>query len=154
MTLEKQIFDYWLSRARGIVLKAFCVLTARWHVFHTKLAVGPQLAKDIVKATDILHNVLQIQTTPAEMTALVQEVEGVNVETLQDLQGVGGKSSLEPMRVRITSITLIPSPGKRAMYNKADLLNDMSTAYLSEMLTVSSLTKVTESSKLVSMGSL
>ncbi|KAL8565422.1 hypothetical protein ACOMHN_029115 [Nucella lapillus] len=100
LSLDKRIFNYRLSRARRIVENAFGVLTARWRIFHAKMAVAPQLANDIVKATIVLHNLLQCQTTPAEVTALLHEVEGIDVAALQDLENVGGRQALEHIRVQ------------------------------------------------------
>ena len=72
----QQIYNYRLSRARRVVENAFGVLAARWRVYHTKIAVNPECVKAIVKATCVLHNFLQGQTTAVQVTALLQEMQG------------------------------------------------------------------------------
>lgn len=47
---EKHVFNYRFSRARRIVENEFGILAARWIIFHTKIAVEPAFAVDLVKA--------------------------------------------------------------------------------------------------------
>lgn len=85
-TLDKQVFNYRLSRARRIVENAFGILASRWRVFHTKIAVSPKNANAIVKAACVLHNLLQRSSTPALVTALLQDAPDVsNAEGLRDI---------------------------------------------------------------------
>lgn len=81
-TWEKQVFNYRLSRARRIVENAFGILTARFRVFHTKIAVSPQRANAVIKAACVLHNMLQRSSTPAMVTTLLQDAP--------ELSGAGG----------------------------------------------------------------
>jgi len=63
--VDQQAYNMRLSRARRIVENAFGILAARWRVFLSKIAVRPDLAPCIVKATVRLHNMLQRSSTPA-----------------------------------------------------------------------------------------
>jgi len=96
---DEQAFNYRLSRARRIVENAFGILAVRWRVFYSRIAVGPEVVQEIVKATCCLHNMLQDQSTPAEVTQLWHEELG-QPEGLQDLQGVGNRASGNAARVR------------------------------------------------------
>ena len=57
-TESQRIFNYRLSHARRVSENAFGQLASRWRVFHSPLAVDPPLAKKIVKASCLLHNIL------------------------------------------------------------------------------------------------
>ena len=63
---DELVFNYRLSRARRIVENAFGLLAARWRIYHTKIAVNPQFTVDIVKATCLLHNLVQKSSTPMQ----------------------------------------------------------------------------------------
>ena len=97
---NQQIYNYRLSRARRIVENAFGVLAARWRVYHTKLAVRPQWVNSIVKATCVLHNFLQLQTTPSQVTTLLQEAETANIEGLHDLTATGNRAARDVVTIR------------------------------------------------------
>lgn len=97
---DQQIYNYRLSRARRIVENAFGILAARWRVYHTKMAVRPEMVQDIVKATCVLHNFLQAQTTPAQVTTLLQESEDESNAGLQDVTGAGNRAGKDALDVR------------------------------------------------------
>jgi hypothetical protein len=98
--LLQQEFNYRLSRARRIVENAFGVLASRWRVYHSKIDVCTITAKHVVKATLVLHNFLQVQTTPAQVTSLLQEVKGKRILGLQDLHGTGNRAAVTAAEVR------------------------------------------------------
>lgn len=98
--LNQTIFNYRLSRARRVVENAFGILAARWRVFFTRLDVRPQWTIDIVKAACVLHNFLQAQSTPAQVTSLLHEVAGMAPEGLQSLQHSGNRPSHEAAQIR------------------------------------------------------
>lgn len=99
-SLAQKCFNYRLSRGRRIVENAFGVLAARWRVFHTKIAVQPATARSIVKATLVLHNMLQAQTTPAQVTCLLEEVRGVPIQGLVSIQRTGNRGARQAVQVR------------------------------------------------------
>lgn len=119
---NQQIYNYRLSRARRIVENAFGILAARWRVYHTKLAVRPQWVNSIVKATCVLHNFLQGQTTPAQVTTLLQESESVNIEGLQDLTAAGNRAARDALTIRNTFmdffVDVSPVPWQNAHVNR------------------------------------
>lgn len=99
-TLEEQLFNYRLSRARRIVENAFGLLAARWRVFYTKLAIHPDKVNGIVKAACVLHNMLQLDTTPAQVISTLREVEEIDINGMQDMVRVGNRAGDEPIRIR------------------------------------------------------
>ena len=97
---EEKIFNYRLSRARMIVENAFGLLAARWRVFHTKMGMRVEWAKDIVKAACVLHNYMQIDSTPAHITGLSHEAEPSDSNYLLSLQGTGNRAGGEAIAIR------------------------------------------------------
>ena len=87
---------YRLSRARRIVENGFGVLAARWRIYHTKMAVGVEMVNVIIKATCLLHNMVQRVTTPAELFVLgdVPVSEG-----LQEMEPMGYRGTDEAMEI-------------------------------------------------------
>nr|CAI5828711.1 unnamed protein product [Callosobruchus analis] len=61
LTDKKRVFNYRVTRARRFVECAFGILCNKWRIFHRALNVSKTLAKDIVKAWIILHNVVRIK---------------------------------------------------------------------------------------------
>ncbi|XP_064479250.1 uncharacterized protein LOC135392472 [Ornithodoros turicata] len=59
LNVERRIYNCRLSRARRVVENAFGVLASGWQVYRSLMRVLAETAKDIVKATVVLHNVLQ-----------------------------------------------------------------------------------------------
>ena len=96
---KEQLFNYRLSTDRRIVESAFGVLASRWRIFHTKIAVKPDTVNKIVKATCLLHNMLQANTTPAEATTLLEQEVG-GAEGLEDLPGLAHRSTDEALATR------------------------------------------------------
>jgi hypothetical protein len=111
-TLSEREYNYRLSRARRTVENTFGVLAARWRVYHTKIATRPTVAKDIVKATIVLHDLLQRQTTPAEVTSLLREVWGARVQGLQHLQHSGTAPECKPLKYVRSSCTTLSKKGR------------------------------------------
>ena len=97
---EKHIFNYRLSRARRIVENAFGILAARWRVFHSKMAVSVETVNAIVRATCVLHNMLQRDTTPAQVQTLIEEAADQEPEGLVPLQHYGMRGADNAILVR------------------------------------------------------
>ena len=56
---ERYIFNYRLSRARRVVENAFGILSNRFRLFHTVVALSPAKTELAVLATCVLHNYLK-----------------------------------------------------------------------------------------------
>lgn len=63
------------------------------------MAVAPESVRAVVKAACCLHNMLQDQSTPAEVAQILQEELG-EPEGLQDLQAMGNRAGRDAARVR------------------------------------------------------
>ena len=101
IAMDKQLFNYRLSRARRTVENAFGVLAARWRVFHSKIAVDPENVNQIVKATCVLHNMLQRQTTANQLQRLLEDAPDLdNAQKIRPLQGTASRSGLEVLSIR------------------------------------------------------
>ena len=59
LTKEQRIFNYRLSRARRIIENAFGILSNRFRIFMTPMALKPEKAEVIVMAACTLHNYLR-----------------------------------------------------------------------------------------------
>ncbi|XP_031333930.1 protein ALP1-like [Photinus pyralis] len=59
LTLEQNIFNYRLSRARRVIENCFAILVTRWRIFTRTITASPSTVDSIVKATVCLHNFLK-----------------------------------------------------------------------------------------------
>lgn len=96
----QKVFNYRLSRAKRTVENAFGILAARLRVFHTKLAVKPEAANDIVKAACIMHNFLQTKATTAQIKQLLEDNAGDEVEGLRDITAMGNHACASAIDIR------------------------------------------------------
>ena len=74
-------------------------MAARWCIYHSKIAIAPEKVKSVVKATVVLHILIQNASTPAEITALVDETH-IQAPLLQNLQHSGYRGAREAMAFR------------------------------------------------------
>lgn len=58
LTRSQQIFNYRLSRARRVVENAFGLITSRFRVLNTVIALSPEKVITFVRAICTLHNFL------------------------------------------------------------------------------------------------
>lgn len=101
LAVDKLLFNFRLSRARRIVENAFGILASRWRVFHTKIAVNPKRVNALVKAACVLHNMLQGQSTQAELQILQNETPTIaNVEGMRPIRRIGGRAGNDALAVR------------------------------------------------------
>ena len=101
LSLDRMIFNYRLSRARRVVENAFGILAARWRVYHTKIAVAPIACDKIVKATTVLHNLLQGESSAAETQNLLDMLPNLpNRAGLQPLTAVGNRATKDAVQIR------------------------------------------------------
>ena len=101
---SEQIFNYRLSRARRVSENAFSILAQRWQVYQCRLNVNAELAMDIVKATCVLHNFLQKESTSSANNG-EQSIEniGENRGGLTDIPASmisGNRNKKEAKRIR------------------------------------------------------
>ena len=94
---EQLVYNYRHSRARRIVECAFGILAARWRVFHTKIACKVETVVKIIKATTVLHNMLQSESTPNSEPG---DLDGIHADGLKDLRGHGTRGTKEASQIR------------------------------------------------------
>jgi hypothetical protein len=102
---DERIYNYRLSRARRISENCFGILVARWRLYHRKIPLQPNNVDHVVKATCILHNMLQmigIPAPPPPQDPAWQTSQKDNEDTpiLRDLDGIGGRQPVEALVVR------------------------------------------------------
>jgi hypothetical protein len=100
-SLAQQAYNYRHSRARRMVECAFGILAARWRIFHTKIGVNPDKVNSIVQATTVLHNLLQIDSTPSSTADLIEDTRQ-RVAGMEGLRALGTRSTNDAVAIRDT----------------------------------------------------
>ncbi|XP_037781859.1 protein ALP1-like [Penaeus monodon] len=97
ITRDQAIFNYRLSRARRVADNAFGILASKFRVLLQPIASKPVFIKDIIFATVVLHNFLQMRNGKPVSPELLQredqekgiiisgEWEAVSMESLQPI---------------------------------------------------------------------
>jgi len=70
--LDKQIFNYRLSRARRTVARAFGILVAKWRCLKTELKINPEHVDTIIRTGFLWHNIIIDKEGVKESVAMTQ----------------------------------------------------------------------------------
>ena len=97
---DERIYNYRLSRARRISENCFGILVARWRLYHRKIPLQPKNVDHVVKATCILHNMLQKKGIPAPPPPQDPALQTSQAPILRDLDGIGGRQPVQALVVR------------------------------------------------------
>ncbi|XP_064630944.1 uncharacterized protein LOC135489494 [Lineus longissimus] len=102
LSKEDRIFNYRLSRARRIVENAFGILANRWRMYHRKIPLDPNNVDSVVRASCILHNMMQTDSHPQGAPACPPIEQGGDITDgiLRDLDDNGGRSGADAMDIR------------------------------------------------------
>lgn len=75
LTSVQQVYNYRLSRARRSVECAFGILTSKWRILFTPLAIAPSKATLIVNCCCLLHNlIIDIENRPVPSSVTYRKV--------------------------------------------------------------------------------
>lgn len=106
---EKLIFNYRLSHARRTSENAFGIMARRFQIYKKPINTSPENVKDIVLATAVLHNYLQVDSGKKHAAShnshgehRHEEVEDVLQEAFQRLAPIGRGHSNDAKAVRQT----------------------------------------------------
>ena len=69
-------------------------------MYHTKIALSSNHADSVIKATCVLHNFLQANSTPSQVTELMQEAENDDLAGLANIRRSGSRPSEAAVSVR------------------------------------------------------
>lgn len=94
--IEKQQFNYRLSRARRVVENAFGILSQRFRIYNRRIHLQPEVVDNVILTTCILHNFIG-----AHSEQLLPK-ENKNREEFTNLPRQGGNNSLLAFNVRNT----------------------------------------------------
>ena len=113
-SVDKRIFNYWLSRARWTIECAFGILCAKWKIFNQPLAFDLKSTNTIVAACICLHNFIINTSGDVE---IVDDVL-LNCEAVET-----GDTGLEVRQNILNILTLLleASLGNKNIFNKCKL---------------------------------
>lgn len=61
LSIQKKIFNYWLSRPRRVIEKTFGIMATKWRIFRKPIEDKVEKVNQIVKADICQHNFILIQ---------------------------------------------------------------------------------------------
>lgn len=108
LTDDERIFNYRLSRARRISENAFGILANRWRLYHRKMPLQASGMDKVVKATCVLHNMLETKGVPVppppepEVTDGSSKTKdnGIHGGIFRQMGKLGGRPPVEGIVVR------------------------------------------------------
>jgi len=99
-SVDQDAYNYRQSRARRIVESTFGVFASRWRIFYSRIGVAPEVTKKIVKACAVLHNMLQRETTPAQVASILEDFDAEDLQGLRPLARGGNRGSVLACEIR------------------------------------------------------
>lgn len=99
LTRKRRIFNYRLSRARRIVENAFGILSNRFRIFMTPIALSPDKVEVIVMACCSLHNYLRGQSNSHSVYTPQGSIDSEDPDTHALLPG-SWRSESDPQGLR------------------------------------------------------
>ena len=94
---EKRVFNYHLSRARGVVENAFSILANRFGIFLTPIAVVPETAVKLVLASCVLHNVSRTESPHRYIPTGTCDIESMENGQIRPGEWRNEKNIFEPL---------------------------------------------------------
>lgn len=82
LSTKQKLFNYRLSRARGIVENAFGILVSRFRVFEKPISVGIDTVDEVVKSALALHNWLKMTLSEGYTPTGFIDTEDLNMRCI------------------------------------------------------------------------
>ena len=61
--------------------------------------IKADLVVDVIKASCVLHNLMQLESTPAQVTTLTHEVRSRSIDGMDALRPTGNRAGLEALKL-------------------------------------------------------
>lgn len=125
LTLDKEIFNYRLSRARNSVECSFGKIAQMWRILLRQMDEQPEAATDVVKAITVLHNFILMQE-PERATVVNNDGDDViepNIPTFETLQQSKSRATKSGLQVRNAFMRHFESPQGAVPWQKNKCYN-------------------------------